>query len=103
MDITAIAHAVPGSSDARAQSLARAAQEFEALVLAQFLEPLFSSVTTPEIAGGGPSEKAFQGLIQEEYARAIAARGGFGIAEQVKAALIELQAKRPEGADHDNR
>lgn len=72
----------------------KTAQEFEALVIAQLLAPVFSSVETPGLAGGGPGEKAFAGLLQEEYAKSIAARGGFGIADQVKAALIRLQGER---------
>jgi len=71
----------------------RAAKEFEALVLAQFLAPLLSSVETPGLAGGAPGQEAFEGLLREEYAKAIAERGGFGIADSVKAALIDLQGK----------
>ena len=77
---------------ADAQRVTKAAEQFEALVLAQFLAPLFASVETPALAGGGHGEKAFSGLLQEEYAKAIAARGGLGIADQVKAALIDLQS-----------
>ncbi len=68
-----------------------AAQEFEAVFIAQLLEPLFASVETPAIAGGGKSEAFFKGLLQENYAKAFAERGGFGLAAHVKAALIELQ------------
>ncbi len=90
MDVAAAA-ALPASAAATAR-IDRAAQEFEALVIAQLLAPIFSSVETPGLAGGGPGEKAFAGLLQEEYAKSIAARGGFGIADQVKAALIEMQS-----------
>lgn len=93
MEISALA---PAAMNAAAQALIdRAAKEFEALVLSEMLAPLFNSVETPGIAGGGPGEKAFSGLLREEYAKAIAARGGFGIADQVKATLIGLQAARP--------
>lgn len=101
MDIAAAALVSPNaptsaSANAAAARIDKAAEEFEALVLAQFLAPLFSSVETPGIAGGGPGDKAFAGLLQEEYAKAIAARGGFGIADQVKASLIALQSNRAE-------
>ncbi len=75
---------------ARAES---AAKEFEAVFIAQMLEPLFASVETPSIAGGGKSEAFFKGLLQENYAKAFAERGGFGLAAQVKAALIDIQAR----------
>ncbi len=71
-----------------------AAKEFEAVFIAQMLAPLFSSVDTPEIAGGGKSEEFFKSLLQESYARAMAERGGFGLAAHVKSTLIDLQGAR---------
>lgn len=70
----------------------KTAKEFEAMVIAQMLQPLFASVETPGLAGGGPGQEAFESMLQEQYAAAIAERGGYGIADQVKAAMIELQA-----------
>lgn len=79
-----------------ARDLARAdaaAKEFEAVFIAQMLEPLFASVETPAIAGGGDSEAFFKSLLQESYAKSFAERGGFGLAAQVKAALLDIQAR----------
>jgi Rod binding domain-containing protein len=78
-----------------------AAKEFEAQMLAQMLAPLFNSVSTPEIAGGGDSERYFSTMLQEHYAKAMTARGGIGIADAVRAALIDIQsgqAGQSEGA-----
>lgn len=78
----------------------KAAKDFEAQMLAHMLAPLFNSVQTPEIAGGGQSETYFRSMLQEHYAKAIAARGGVGIADAVRAALIDMQSqqngRRPE-------
>ena len=71
---------------------ARTAEQFEALVIAQFLEPLFASVETPGVENGGAD--AFDAMLREQYAAAIAERGGFGIADAVRSALIEQQAAR---------
>jgi Rod binding domain-containing protein len=79
----------PGAEEARA---ARAAQEFEAMLAAQFLKPIFQSVKTPALFGGGKGEDAFTSLLHEEFAKAISARGGFGLADAVKRELISLQA-----------
>jgi Rod binding domain-containing protein len=68
-----------------------AAKEFEAVFISQMLAPLFSSVSTPEIAGGGKGEEFFKALLQDSYARAMAERGGFGLADHVKSSLIDLQ------------
>ncbi|MEL7488161.1 MAG: hypothetical protein AAGJ87_13205 [Pseudomonadota bacterium] len=70
---------------------AQSAEEFEALVIAQFLEPLFATVDAPSLSGG-PGAAAFDALLREHYAAAIAERGGFGVADSVKAALIDQQA-----------
>jgi Rod binding domain-containing protein len=70
-----------------------AAKEFEAVFIAQMLAPLFASVETPSIAGGGKSEAFFKGLLQESYAKAVAERGGFGLASEVKAALLDFQTR----------
>ena len=88
------------------QSLARAeaaAKEFEAVFIAQMLAPLFASVETPAIAGGGKSEAFFKGLLQESYAKAVAERGGFGLADHVKAALLDIQARQAAPAAETRR
>ena len=96
MDVIATASMLtvnPSLNDQAAQVRAeKTAKEFEAMVIAQMLQPLFASVETPGLAGGGPGQEAFESMLQEQYAAAFAERGGFGIADQVKAALIELQA-----------
>jgi len=69
------------------------AEEFEALVLSQLLAPMFDSVKTPSLFGeDGPEQDTFRSLLNDEYAKAIAARGGIGIADQVKDALIRIQS-----------
>ena len=68
------------------------AREFEALVLAQLLAPVFTSVEKSSLTRAGPGEDAFETMLQEQYAKSIAERGGIGIADQVRASLIALQA-----------
>ena len=80
-----------------------AAREFEAVFIAELLEPLFASVETPAIAGGGKSEAFFKSLLQENYAKAFADRGGFGLAAHVKAALIDIQARAAAAPQAENR
>jgi Rod binding domain-containing protein len=82
----------PRSQAGAQQRLDAVAMDFEAVFIAQMLSPLFSSVSTPEIAGGGKSEAFFNSLLQESYAKAMAERGGLGLADHVKASLISLQS-----------
>lgn len=84
----------PSQTGSHAQSRAeKVAQEFEALVLSQLLAPIFSSVESSSLTSAGPGEDAFETMLQDHYAKTIAARGGIGIADQVKASLIALQAE----------
>lgn len=74
---------------------ASAAEEFEALVLGEFLKPLFDGAETSRLFGGeGAGSKAFGAMLQEQYAAAIAERGGVGIADRVMASLIDLQSQK---------
>lgn len=68
-----------------------AAQEFEAVFLSEMLGPVFSALETEGIGGGGAGERAFRPLLVQEYAKAIAARGGVGVADAVTRELLRLQ------------
>lgn len=70
----------------------RAAKAFEAFVVSQMLAPMFATVGTSALFGGGEGEKAFSSLLHEEFAKTISERGGFGIADEIKAEIIRLQA-----------
>ncbi len=94
MEATAAIAAAPALGPEKTAVTARKAEEFEALVLSQMLKPMFDSAKSPSLFGGeGPKQDAFASMLQDEFARVIAARGGVGIADQVQAALIRLQSE----------
>ena len=75
-----------------AVSIEHKAKEFEALMLAELIKPMFESAKSETLFGGdGAEQSIFGSMLQEKYAEAMAERGGIGIADQVKAALIDLQ------------
>ena len=79
-------------------AIERKAQEFEAVMLTELLKPMFDSAKAPSLFGGdGAEQSIFGAMLQEKYAEAMAARGGIGIADQVKAALIDMQAATQSG------
>ena len=92
----AASRAFPPPYTGEQKRVSDAAKDFEAVFIAQMLAPLFSSVETPSIAGGGKSEEFFKTLMQDAYAKAMADRGGFGVADHVKSALIKLQGEHQE-------
>lgn len=76
---------------ARPEAVERVAQEFEALFLAQMLEPVFESTDTEGLFGGGEGEKVFRSMMVQEYGKAIARSGGVGIADAVQREILRMQ------------
>ncbi|MBK1670994.1 hypothetical protein CKO28_23590 [Rhodovibrio sodomensis] len=70
---------------------AKAAQDFEAMFIAQMLKPIFQGLSTEGMFGGGKGEEMYRSLMVEEYGKTIAKAGGVGIADQVKAEMLKLQ------------
>ncbi|MEW6277557.1 MAG: rod-binding protein [Candidatus Eremiobacterota bacterium] len=59
----------------------QACQEFEQLFLTQMLAQMRSSVPKSDVFGGGGSqEEMFQGMLDQERAKAWAQEGGIGLA-----------------------
>lgn len=79
------------AADGDEAGLARAAREFEAMFLAQMLAPMFESLESDGLFGGGPAEDIYRSLLADEYGKAISRSGGVGIADQVQAELLRLQ------------
>lgn len=85
------AAAAKGAKAATSQELRVAAEEFEAIFLSQMLSPIFDSLETDGLFGGGPGEKAYRSMLVDEYGKAISRTGGVGIADAVHRELLQLQ------------
>ncbi|MGF1624990.1 MAG: rod-binding protein [Alphaproteobacteria bacterium] len=70
---------------------AKAAQEFEAFVIGEFVDVMFQGIEEDPMFGGGSGGQMFKSLLHREYANEIAASGGFGIADAVTAELLRAQ------------
>lgn len=68
-----------------------AAQEFEAIFIAEMMKPMFQGISTEAPFGGGRGEEIFRGQMLQEYGKIVAKTGGIGVAEQVRAEMIRLQ------------
>ena len=79
------------AATAKSESMRRVAQEFEALFLSEMLAPVFESVDTDGLFGGGQSEKIFRSMMVQEYGKAIAQSGGVGIADAVQREILRMQ------------
>jgi len=82
------------SPDLNLQKIEEAAKEFESMFVAEMLKPMFDGLDPDPMFGGGKTEEIFNGFMREEYGKMIAQTNQFGIADQVKQQLIELQSRQ---------
>jgi len=88
----AVARAANGLQGNNDPTAAReAAIEFEAVFLAQMLAPMFDTLSSDGMFGGGPGEDIYRSLMVEEYGRAIARAGGIGITDTVQREMLKIQ------------
>ncbi len=73
------------------QQVAQTAQEFEAMFLAQLLQPMFKGIDAQTVFGGGPGADVYKDMMVKEYGKIIAQSGGVGIAEEVQAEMLRIQ------------
>lgn len=76
-----------GSNAEQAREIA---EEFEAVFLAQLMEHMMGE-TTEQTFGGGAGEKAWKGMLNEEYAKVMAQAGGIGLADDLAREIMRLQ------------
>ncbi len=82
----------PSPADAKVW---KAAQDFEAMAIGQFLQPMFSTVDTSQgLFGGGTGEQTFRPMLITEMAKGIEQRGGIGLAAPVYDQMLKMQEKR---------
>ena len=76
----------------------KAAQDFEAMALGQFLAPMFDTVKPEDgLFGGGSAEGQWRPMMTQELAKSIAKSGGLGLAVPVYRQMLQMQeqAKEP--------
>ena len=79
-----------GSAKTVAQAT-KAAQDFEAVFINEFLGAMFEGIETDGPFGGGPGEAIFRSLMLDQYSKTIASQGGFGLGDAVKRQLLAAQ------------
>lgn len=76
---------------ANQQRARAAAQEFEAVFVAEMMKPMFEGISTDGMFGGGKGEEIFRGFMIQEYGKMMAQKNSIGIADQVQQQLIAIQ------------
>jgi Rod binding domain-containing protein len=70
-----------------------AARDFEAFFVTSMLESMYAGMKPDPEFGGGSGEEMYRSLLNQEYGKAIAARGSLGIANTILGEMINLQEK----------
>lgn len=73
------------------EQIDQAAQDFEAMFLTEMLKPMFDTVKTDPMFGGGHGEDMWKSIMVSEYSKEIAKNGGVGIADAVKDVMLKAQ------------
>ena len=82
----------PNIEGVRSEAEARqVAEEFESFFLSQMLEQMFTGVGEDNPFSGGAGERAFRGLLHEEYAKVMARNGGLGLADRLTSEVLRYQ------------
>ena len=71
------------------------AVSFEAMFLSQMFENMTSGLDVDPTFGGGPGEKAFRSLLNNEYAAGISQAGGIGVSDPIYREILKLQEVEP--------
>ena len=74
-----------------AAKLKATAEEYEAVFIAQMLQPMFEGIKTDSRFGGGQAEAIYRGMMVSEYGKAMAKRGGIGLADALTQSLLKTQ------------
>lgn len=73
----------------------KAARDFEAMALGEFLKPMFETVDTKKnLFGGGDAEKTWKPMLIDEVGKQIAASGGLGLTGPIHDAMLRMQEGR---------
>lgn len=77
-----------------------AAQEFEAVFISEMMKPMFEGIEVEAPFGGGKGEEVFRSMMLQEYGKETAKNGGFGLADQLTKAMIQMQEEANNGGRH---
>lgn len=68
--------------------------DFEAVFISEMMKPMFEGLETDGLFSGGQAEEMFRSIMLQEVGKIAAQTGQIGIAPDVKAELIRMQAEQ---------
>lgn len=79
-------------AEARARETA---QQFETMFITQMLEQMSTGLKADPNFGGGAAEGIHRSMLNEEYAKQIAKRGGIGVSDAIYREMLRMQEVKP--------
>jgi flagellar protein FlgJ len=80
------------------EKMHKQAVELEGVFLNTLMKEMFSSIETDEDSfGGGFAEETWRGMQAEQFASALAEKGGIGLADQLMSDLLRMQEATNQG------
>ncbi|MGF1455549.1 MAG: rod-binding protein [Alphaproteobacteria bacterium] len=89
--LAAMAQAARKGGGLDKEAVRAAAEDYETVFLASVFETLQQGIATDGPFGGGPGEAMFRSLLTQEYAKAMTAQGGIGLADKIVSELQRYQ------------
>jgi len=94
--LTAVSTVARPSTPADPATVWKAARDFEAMALGEFLKPMFATVDSKKnLFYGGEAEKTWKPMMVDEIGKQIAAAGGLGLAGPIHDAMLRMQEGLP--------
>ena len=81
---------MPYASNNPAQ-IKKTAEQFEGILVTQFLNQMFDGISTDGMFGGGQGEAMFRSMMVDEYGKQIAGNGGLGLSSAIQREMLKMQ------------
>ena len=75
----------------RKDATRKAAEDFEAVFVAQMIQPMFEGIKTDGPFGGGNGEDVFRGLLIQEVGKQVSKAGGIGLSDSIYGQMLKMQ------------
>jgi Rod binding domain-containing protein len=85
------AKALPVATPVQMAKIHDAAKSFEAMLVTQMLEPMFSGIKTDGPFGGGEGEGAYRGFMLDAFGKQMSKAGGIGVASTIQREMLKMQ------------
>ena len=82
---------LPPASPEQLAKIRRTSKDFEAQLIGQMLQPMFSGLSTDGEFDGGQAEGTYRGFMVDAMGKQMARSGGLGISHSVEREMLKMQ------------